>query len=211
MAKQNDTNIVPSDCGNVSIKTRTYIDQKITEALYTSISQTGDVVTFEAPDSDLPIKSITANLEPKQDFHGYGHPWFDGEGKNKLKYPYIQGKVTNGGLVFQPNDDGSISITGKYTGASSTISYQIYSSTSPMPLPNGTYILSTSGSESTSVRLRFAPNSGDTATEISIGTDSSPFTITDGVLYSCVLRVSKDGADLNLTIQPMLRLSTEND
>ncbi len=52
--------------------------------LYTSASETGSIVAFTAHGSGLPMKSIIANLKAKQDFHGYGYPWFNGTSKNKL-------------------------------------------------------------------------------------------------------------------------------
>lgn len=62
---------------------------------------------------DEPAKKMTIHLEPKQDLHGYDHPWIGGAGKNLLP----QAKATNvsgdnGDLSLSFADDGSITLNG---------------------------------------------------------------------------------------------------
>ena len=45
-----------------------------------------DVVTITDGADNIPVKSLSVAIEPKQDLHGYTHPWVGGAGKNKLDY-----------------------------------------------------------------------------------------------------------------------------
>ena len=57
-----------------------------------------------------PAKKMTIHLEPKQDLHGYDHPWVGGTGKNKLEVTAASG--TSGDVAFTVNADGSVLVNG---------------------------------------------------------------------------------------------------
>ena len=59
--------------------------------------------------------SLVADMEPSQDLHGYNYPWPDGGGPNVLPISEAQ-SVTDSGVTFTSNGDGSYTVTGKSTG-----------------------------------------------------------------------------------------------
>ena len=109
----------------------------------------GSIVSFSDGADNLPVKSLTVNIEPQQDLHGYDAPWPGGGGKNKVlvKYP---GR-TNNGVTFTTNSDGTISLSGTATDATYFAHNYGFDTQYMTLLPAGTYTLS--GTLSDNVRV----------------------------------------------------------
>lgn len=61
-----------------------------------------------------PAKKMTIHLEPKQDLHGYDHPWVGGSGKNLLQNGGVFDTTVNG-IRFTSDGNGSYTISGTAT------------------------------------------------------------------------------------------------
>ena len=71
----------------------------------------GKIGTFEN-DGTQDIKTVIADVDPVQDFHGYGHAWYGGWSKNKLEITNANTSVTIHGVTFTVRDDGTIMANG---------------------------------------------------------------------------------------------------
>ena len=83
---------------------------------------TGAIAQFENPNGWLAVKSLTADIEPLQDLHGYSSPWVGGAGKNLFE-PW---STTYYGITFTPQSDGTVSISGTTTSAGWIQPYKEY-------------------------------------------------------------------------------------
>lgn len=74
-----------------------------------TITETGDIVTYQGDDLTA-VKSLTTDMEPIQDLHGYDSPWPAGGGKNLFsKDPlvrWITKSVPSGGKIYAQWFDG---------------------------------------------------------------------------------------------------------
>ena len=173
----------------------------------------GDIAAFDDAADGMLLKSLVTNIELTQDFNGYDRPWAGGAGKNKLVYPYKTDGTTVDGITYTVNSDGSITVSGTYTGSASYVNYSMYSSADgAMPLPNGTYILSASCDTATTAYIRVSPNRGTGASEFQVNS-SLTATITNNELYSISLRVPQAelSSPINITVYPMVRLASVSD
>lgn len=59
----------------------------------------GAAASFPDGAEDIPVRDLTANIEPVQDLHGYDHPWPAGGGKNLIGKP----GGYDGSGNYQPN------------------------------------------------------------------------------------------------------------
>lgn len=92
-----------------------------------------DIVSFVG--EDLPLKSVTAYIEPQQDLHGYDAPWVGGAGKNKY--------------IGSPSFDGYTNINGWAKQTETLNGHEVYKRTGTwngcyklVNLPTGTYTFS---------------------------------------------------------------------
>lgn len=103
---------------------------------------TGNPASFTDGADSMPVESLTVNIKPKQDLHGYDHPWVGGAGKNLLDLSSVGTAKTDGGITATPNGDGSFKLSGTATTATSNIwflgSYGSSANTI-FTLPAGTY------------------------------------------------------------------------
>ena len=103
----------------------------------------GSVVSF-FDGSDLPVESLTVNVESVQDLNGYSNPWPAGGGKNLLN-PNIYPTMNKNGIVVTPNSDGILKVTGTpstttwYYCTTGNVSYK---ASSILTLPAGSYTFS---------------------------------------------------------------------
>lgn len=123
------------------------------------------------------------------------------EGKNLLKYPYIETTKTYLGITFTDNKDGSINVSGTGT---KTAYYNLYSNIDGkrLTLASGTYKLVVKGRSKCDVIV----NNGVDSVK-----NEGTFTITDGhnEIY-CYIKV-QEGLAVDETIYPMIQLASITD
>lgn len=159
-----------------------------------------------------PLDKMTIKLEPKQDLHGYDHPWVGGAGKNLLVYPYYNTTITINGLTFTDNGDGSITINGTSTAQTD---FTLKRTSMDMPLENKDYIFSfkvVSESELPSSGFYIHPcaNEDDAYNNIAANVEKT-FTVTGGTFYHATIRVTADRTFVNTVCYPMLRDASDPD
>lgn len=143
-----------------------------------------DVLTVTDGADDIPLKTLSVAIEPKQDLHGYDKPWVGGAGKN-LFNPALFVDRTAINVTSEVQADGTIHLSGTPSG---TARYN--SSTDNVILPAGTYCVTGSPNE---VRIRTGSTIIDT---------NGVFT-SDGVTPVClnVTMVSGTAIDIYEKIQ----------
>jgi phage-related protein len=167
------------------------------------------------------IREVVADIEPKQDLHGYDKPWVGGAGKNLLPLTVdgIKAKnqgtwsgnsFTTNGITFTiqtDNDNNVIGITATGTATGGHASLVI-------PVP-------TSIVGGTSVTLNGNPSQSSVITRIWVGTRSyadisadigsgATFDYSDSVAFIWI-QVLKNNTINNIVFKPMIRLATETD
>jgi hypothetical protein len=173
--------------------------QVVVDVPYTDVHvATGDIATFEG--EDLPLKSLTVDIEPQQDLHGYDYPWAGGSGKNKLKVN--SQSSTSTGITATVNSDGSITINGTSTGT------YIYTINNTLIL-NGDYILSgcPSGGSAGTYRMDcYWDGQGalkDTGNGVAISPNGNAVIVRIVVMQGVTVN--------NLVFKPMIRLASVSD
>ena len=78
----------------------------------------GEIASFPDGADGVPMQSVVVTMEPVQDLHGYDHPWPAGGGKNLLPCNASVRETTIDGVAWKINDDGSVSVSGTATAAS---------------------------------------------------------------------------------------------
>lgn len=158
---------------------------------------TGEIISVSDA-VEAPAVKLKVSIEPKQDLHGYDHPWPAGGGKNKLKNNMTS--ATKNGITFIVNDDGTVKVSGTATTETSRLSN--------FQLKAGSYIYNTSVSETFQTFDSYLSLSGTT---IARGMDNfSSFTLAEDSTILLIIRVRNDQSP-NVTFKPMIRLSTETD
>lgn len=120
------------------------------------------------------------------------------EGKNLLKYPYIETTKPSNGITFTDNKDGSINVSGTGT---ETAYYNLYSNSDGkrLTLASGTYKLVAKGRSTCNVFVNNGVNSAK---------NEGTFTITDGHNdVWCFIEAPK-GLAIDETIYPMIQLAS---
>ena len=159
----------------------------------------GDIVTYGGDNSITDVKSLTVDLEPIQDLHGYDKPWVGGAGKNKLHNQGTSGTVA--GVTYTVNSDGSVNTSGTSTGWNG---FSLGSQT----LPAGTYILS-SGVSTTHDYYKFLSASINGTTYETKNGDVT-FTLTGQTTFTVNLLTRPSYAQA-VKVYPMIRLASETD
>ena len=77
----------------------------------------GNPIIIEDGSDNIPVKSLSVDLVPKQDLNGYDHPWIGGAGKNLLKVTATSQTIN--GVTFTVNEDGTIVANGTATATAS--------------------------------------------------------------------------------------------
>ena len=73
-------------------------------------SASGAIASFPDGTNLFPAKSLTVDINPVQDLHGYDSPWVGGGGVNRLEP--VSGM--SNGITFTPNADGTINLNGTF-------------------------------------------------------------------------------------------------
>ena len=82
------------------------------DALKITDTASGAIASF--PDgAAMPVESLTVEMNPIQDLHGYDSPWPAGGGKNVL--PYYDADITQNGITLKVNSDYSVTLNGTAT------------------------------------------------------------------------------------------------
>jgi hypothetical protein len=88
--------------------------EQATYNAYPTQSETGNPIYFDDGADDIPVKSLSVDLVPKQDLHGYDHPWIGGSGKNKLPNAVAKAETSNG-ITVTLDSNGVYTIKGTAT------------------------------------------------------------------------------------------------
>lgn len=184
----------------------------------------GEIVTFEAEDETIGIKSVSADINPIQDLHGYDKPWAGGNGKNKLplvlddiKASNTQGtwnanSYTRNGLTFKVNADADGNITDiTVTGtATSTTVLRIDGVTG---FSVGTFALNgcpSGGNTSTTYCVRAYKSGNTLASDTGSGTTFTDLgTATNTYIGLLIWNGYNCGS--GVVFKPMVRLASETD
>ena len=102
-------------------------------AAFPKDTATGNPAAFTDGADDLPVEKLEIAIEPKQDLHGYDHPWVGGAGKNLLGGFDDYGVY---GIAIKDTVNG-ISISGTFASGQTQFSYTLLNKI----LPTGTYIV----------------------------------------------------------------------
>ena len=177
----------------------------------------GEIATFEA-ESDTAIKSLTADINPVQDLHGYDSPWVGGSGKNKLPLTVAQLKADNtsgtwngnaytvNNITFTVASDGTITVNGTATATAA-----LYIVNNGVNTFNG-MILNGSPSGSVAAECATAVHyyNGGTFTDSAFETGSG-LTLKQSDNINILVRVGSGTNVNNKVFKPMIRLSTVTD
>lgn len=158
----------------------------------------GSIVSFNGR-NNTKIKSIVANIEPKQDLHGYNNPWPKGSGKNLLDNTLCTARTAQG-IERIVNTDGTITLNGTNT----TYSFWWKSTdTMNVPLKAGTYTLSaTSSTPGIQIALLISTDSGNVD-------KSRTFTLDSDATIVNVRFTAEVGTTLNnVVVKPQLELGS---
>ena len=83
-------------------------------AAFPNDTATGNPATFTDGANGIPVEKLEVAIEPKQDLHGYDHPWVGGAGKNLL-HSFTNKSFSVTGITINTMDDGSLWATGTAT------------------------------------------------------------------------------------------------
>ena len=162
---------------------------------------TDGMASFDSLD-EAEVTSLKVGISPIQDLHGYANPWVGGAGKNLLENTLTT--ITNNGVTFTVNSDGSMVLNGT---ASATAQRQINAG---LTLKAGTYILSgMQAGGSTSTRMLYISD-GNTIIARDTGAGAT-FTLSADTTVTVLCWVNNGQAVSNIAIYPMIRLSSISD
>ena len=184
------------------------------------------IASFSDGAQDAPLKSLTFNIEPVQDLHGYDSPWPAGGGKNKLiitasdikalnNLTWTNNSAVNNGITFTILEDDAGNVTGIRANGTASATAQI--TISKTNISQGIYFLSAEY-YSSSAFIRGVFRDANNAA-ISIG--GSVFTdLTAGEAYREVpsnvsyiniyININSGTTVNNVVFKPMLRVRTES-
>jgi hypothetical protein len=132
----------------------------------------GSIASF-SDGAELPLKSLTVDIEPIQDLHGYDNPWPAGGGKNKFFISASRDAYSwSDGCGFAAITAGDSSIT--FNGTASA-SHAFTVSGAALTLPAGTYTMSISVPD----KIQFILRKSDTQVGIAGTLSNTSFTLTE--------------------------------
>ena len=118
------------------------VDKNKADIIITSVS--GSIASITDGADDLPVESMTVQIEPVQDLHGQSNPYPAGGGKNKVTFPYAFPDGVYGGVTF--------TTTGEKIVASGNTNNSFVLTLAKVTLPAGSYVMSVDG---THTRVQF--------------------------------------------------------
>ena len=128
LASDKQTGVTRLDQGWTRFKPELTIEKRYLWVYYVSRYSEGDtqpelieikndIVNFENHGDESPVENCVIDIEPVQDLHGYDSPWPAGGGKNLLYVPTVR-TYTENGVTWTLNQNGSITVSGTATEAS---------------------------------------------------------------------------------------------
>lgn len=196
------------------------------KADYTRIDECNDIVSFQADAKGVPLKSLTATINPKQS--GSGDPSPDNvrpisgwdsvsvtrSGKNLLRYPYDSSNAnkTVNGVTFTVTNDGILTVTGTPTaGTSFTFSKNLIDA-SRLKAGDEIYISTGTNYDTKSYfRLLYKnPTPMEGITRIDV--DVKKIVITDDMVTRGIwfeLWIPSDNGSISITVKPMVSFSSD--
>ena len=154
-----------------------------------------------------PAESLTIEILPQQDLHGYDNPWPAGGGK-QIYNSSTFGTVTLGKITCTNNGDGSFTLNADEADTADRyfdiFKYQFDENVGGTPLPSAQYRLTgtPSGGSATTYTMYVRPSySNDMGTGV---------TFTNSVIGGSIL-IKAGYRPQNLVFRPMLRLASVGD
>jgi hypothetical protein len=171
--------------------------------------------------------SLSADIVPIQDLHGYDKPWAGGAGKNKLPMTVSSIKAANtsgtwngnsythNGVTYTIQTDSGNNITGFNIGSGATASGESYLNVNASlnDIPNDTYILNgcpSNGADDTYKLMVIkspSPSYADKGNGITVTKDNTVTLYQARIVIANGYTIPSGG----LLFKPMLRLSTVSD
>lgn len=209
-----------SDGNKVEVKTKNiYTKEQVDDIVYNILpddTASGSVANFET-DLALPLKSLKADVNAKQDLHGYDRPWPAGGGNNKLDMKVYNGGSYNVsvGTQFTLTESATqFTKSGNNYIASTSASWKYFTVCVPVNANSSYYlgyVLSATGTCGYSMYLLDAEHKvltvyNDTANPT---TRNWVITTTNETAYVCIVFTNRSTAINTLTIsEPQLVLSS---
>lgn len=155
-------------------------------------SASGSIASFSDGADDIPVRSLSVDLEPIQDLHGYDYPWPAGGGKNLLDNTLCKHRTT-AGVERIINSDGTITLNGTATATNLW-----WHSVDDMNIPfkSGTYSIS-SNSNDVVMRCYFR-NARSVANTFTLDSDD--------VLINVIFSVTNGTTFKNQVVYPQVEL-----
>ena len=171
------------------------------EVSFATDTASGAIASFPDGADNVPVKSLTVDIEPVQDLHGQANPYPAGGGKNLLMNNGTSQTVS--GITFTKNTDGSVVVNGTSTG---NIFYLI----ADLTLPAGTYILNGCpvGGSNAGYSLRIT----EPTSHLDVG-NGVQFTLSSETTVKVRIVFGGNGGVTanNLVFKPTIRLSSVSD
>lgn len=214
-----DTTKKVADVTQNSTTTSIYADdaEKVVVALTDTQTATGNPVTITTAQAGG-AKSAIVTFSPKQSGTGDPSPsnirpfiLWDGleltrTGKNLLKNKATTATVN--GVTFTVNDDGTINVDGTASARADFYIYGASSTYESLNIPSGDYIVSGGQTGASGVEAYIIKNGGGTE---SFSYSDKNITIDATKGYRMLFRVTNGTTVNNVTVMPMIRLSTVTD
>ena len=131
-------------------------------------------------------------------------------GAQLIPFPYETSSLTQDGLTFMANSDGTITINGTHTGTTNANFYMLGRESPQLSIQAGTYTLSAfpKGYVGTSRLRALVYVSGNALTSFEAGPSSTTMTLDSSVKLVFVLYVKPGETLSNLIVKPMLNVGT---
>lgn len=179
------------------------------EVLLPTETASGEIVTITDGQSVVPVKSLKVSLEPIQDLNGYDKPWAGGAGKNILPIT-LSGGATSGlnYTVLKDNGGNVLGINLQGTPTTTVIELEVGSVT----LTEGVgYKINGCSYPNSDLRLQLKKRGTSTSlVQVYNGRDAG-YAPAETAEYFVTFVVILNGQNVNQTIYPMIRLSTNTD
>lgn len=159
----------------------------------------GDPAEF-SDGSENYVKSCVCDIVPEQDLNGYDNPWPAGGGKNLLQTTGTD--QTKSGVTYTVNSDGTVLVNG-----TSTQSDQYIVGTVNL-VGETAYVLSSGATNNSKFFLQAI---GDGISDINTVSGAKTFTPPADMTVTIRIAVSNGETVNNVTIKPMICLSTATD
>lgn len=185
-------------------------------------SASGAIASFPDGANDIPVISLTAEIEPVQDLNGYANPWPAGGGKNLIGIEDNADTVR--GITVTQSADGTIVLNGTVTGSGDNIinikptahnSYTPLTDIFPIKADVQYKLFGCpSGGSTSTYRLQLLVY-GSGQEPVDVGSGSSAFSFTqsqiESMRYRLAIRLVAGLTCNNLTFKPMVILASETD